>query len=109
MRRTLILLGGGVIAVSAAIAMAAWAFFTATGLGQGAANVGTFGPPTGVAATVPSATVRTVHVVWTAPSTPDGSALAGYTVARSDGSTSSAACGTGTSALAGTLAGTTEA
>src|SRR5438034_432324 len=102
MRPIRLLAIAGTLGASAALATAAWAFFTSTGSGLGAATVGTFSAPTAVTATVPDSTVRTVHVAWTAPSTPDGSALAGYTVARSDGVTTNAACGTGSAALAGT-------
>ncbi|MCU1448884.1 MAG: Peptidase families and domain protein, partial [Acidimicrobiales bacterium] len=102
MKLTKLLVFAGVVGGAATVAVSGWAFFTASGTGQGAAAVGNFGPPTSVTVTVPSATVRTVHVAWTAPATPDGSALDGYTLARSDGTTTTAACGTGTTPLAGT-------
>src|SRR5437879_2164453 len=103
MRRIhLLMVAAGVIAGSAAAAVAGWAYFTAIGSGPGAASVGGLAPPTGVTASVPDPTVRTVHASWTPATSPDGSGLAGYTVARSDGSATSAACGTGTTPLAGT-------
>ena len=92
----------GGIAASAGIATVVWAYFTAQGSGQGGAPVGSLAPPTGLVASVPSATQRTVHLTWTAPTTPDGSALSGYTVSRWNGTTASPACGTGSTALSGT-------
>src|SRR5205085_12108140 len=77
-----ILVVAGVIAGSAAAGVAGWAYFDATGSGPGAGAVGGMAPPTGLTATVPDSKVRTVHLAWTAPSSPDGSGLSGYTVTR---------------------------
>ena len=102
MRPSRLLVIAGVLAGSAMVAVSGWAYFTASGVGQGSAAIGTLNPPTGVTATVPNPALRTVHVAWTAAPTPDGNNPIGYTVARSDGTTTSPACGTGTAALAGT-------
>src|SRR4051812_41960513 len=91
----------GALAGAAMIAVSAFAFFTTIGSGQGAAATGTFSAPTSVSATVPNPAVATVHLTWTAPTPPTGS-LDGYTVSRSDGTTTAAACGTGTTPLPGT-------
>jgi hypothetical protein len=81
---------------------AAWAFFTGSGQGQGAAAVGTLAAPSNVAAVMPSSSVRTVRVTWTAPVAPDGSPVS-YLVSRSDGSVATAACGTGTTPVSGSV------
>jgi hypothetical protein len=90
----------GALAALVVTSGVAYAYLSATGSGSGSASTTTFSPPTGVTATTPSA--GTVQVAWTAPTAPDGGDPTGYTVARSDGSTTNPACGTGTAALAGT-------
>src|SRR3954447_23353154 len=103
MKPKILVVVAGVIAGSAAAVVTGWAFWTGSGGGAGAAAVGAgLSAPTTVTATVPSASVRTVHVTWTAATTPDGSTPSGFTVARNNGTTTSAACGTGTAALPGT-------
>jgi large repetitive protein len=84
------------------LAAAGWAYFTATGSGAAAVTVGTLNAPTLVTATQPHPGVGTVALTWTAATTPDGSALAGYYVERMSGSTPSAACGSSPTHLAGT-------
>ena len=83
------------IAVLGAIGMvvAAWAYFTSTGSGTGAAATGTLNPPTSVNAGPASGI--TVPVTWTASATGGGAvAPQGYYVTESNGSTTSPACGT---------------
>src|SRR5438270_10490154 len=82
MRRIRLLLFIGVITGCAAVVGSAWAFFTATGSGHGAAAVGSMSAPTNVAASVPNASLRTVHVTWVTPTTPDNSTPTGFTLAR---------------------------
>ncbi|MFY9586171.1 MAG: hypothetical protein WAT66_01810 [Actinomycetota bacterium] len=80
-----------------AVSVAAWAFFTALGIGFGSASAGTLAAPTNV--TVPSTVSgTTVPVSWTAP-TPPGSGTVSYYVQRYVGATPSAACGTSPSSL----------
>ena len=79
-----------------------WAFFTTSGTGTAAGAVRQMNAPTNVTATVPNPSVRTVHLTWVIPTTPDNSAPNGFTVARSNGTTTSAACGTGSTPLPGT-------
>src|SRR4051794_28658362 len=102
MKRRNLLIAIGVIWGFFAVVTAAWAFWTSSGLGSGGAATGTMNAPTNVTATQPDTTLRTVHVTWVIPTTPDGSAPSAFTVARFNGPTSSAACGTGTTPLPGT-------
>src|SRR4051812_31615236 len=96
-----LLIAIGAIWGSVAVASTAWAFWTGSGVGAGVGAATTMNAPTNVTATVPNPSVRTVHVTWVIPSTPNGSAPSGFTVARSDGTTTSAACGTGAPPLPG--------
>jgi hypothetical protein len=100
-RRRILLAVGGIWGFFAVVA-SAWAAWTGSGVGVGAAAVGSANAPTSVTATQPNTALRTVHVTWAIPATPDGSAPSSFTVARSNGSTSTAACGTGTTPLPGT-------
>src|SRR5947209_15974594 len=97
-----LLLAAGVICGFLAAAATAWAFWTGSGVGSGVGAVSTMSVPTNVTATLPNPSVRTVHVTWATPNTPDNSSPSGFTLARSNGSTSAAACGTGATPLPGT-------
>src|SRR5438132_14378040 len=98
--KSLLVAAGAVCGVAAAVATA-WGFWTGSGNGVGSGASGSLNAPTSVTATMPNSLVRTVHVTWVIPTTPDNSAPSGFTVARSDGSTTSAACGTGSTPLPG--------
>jgi hypothetical protein len=81
-------------AVAAAVfggATAAWSYFTAGGSGSVSSAVADLTAPTGVGA---SANGGAVTVAWTDSLAPDGGAVDGYLVERSDGSSWSPACGT---------------
>ena len=78
-------------------AAAAFARWSSTGTGTGTARTTTLAAPTGV--TVPGSATATVPVSWTASSAPNGSAVSGYYVTRTAGSTPAAACGTSRTAL----------
>jgi Chitobiase/beta-hexosaminidase C-terminal domain len=94
-----------VIAVLAVVGVlaaggAAWAYFTATGSGTGAAATGTLNPPTGINAGPASGT--TVPVTWTASATGGGAATPqGYYVTRTPypSGASSPGCGSSPSSL----------
>jgi hypothetical protein len=77
----------------------AWAFWTAQGSGNAAANVATFNPPTNVTAT---STVGsgTVGLSWSAASLSTGSAPTGYYVSRINDSSSASAPACGSSPAA---------
>ena len=87
-----------VIAVLAVVGLlavggAAWAYFTSSGSGSGAAATGSLNPPTSVNAGPTSGATVPVH--WTASSTGGSAATPqGYFVTESNGSTTSPACGT---------------
>ncbi len=84
-----VLVAVGVLAVVGG----AWAYFTSTGSGTGAAATGLLNPPTSVNAGPASGI--TVPVTWTASVTGGGAvAPQGYYVTESNGSTTSPACGT---------------
>ena len=84
----------GVLAVGGA----AFAYFTSTGSGTGAAATGRLNPPTSVHAGPVSGI--TVPVTWTASATGGGAvAPQGYYVTESNGSTTSPACGTNSTHL----------
>jgi hypothetical protein len=98
-RRSLVGLIVGVL-VALGIATMAWAYFTSTGSGPGAAATATLNPPTSVNAGPAGAT--TVPVSWTASSTGGGAvAPQGYYVTRtpSPSGASVAACGSSPTAL----------
>jgi len=89
------------IAGTVGLAAAGWAYWTSSGSGAAAATVGTLNKPSIVSAT-PHAGAGTVHLIWTAPTTPDSGPLTGYYVERISGSTPSTACGSSPTHLAGT-------
>jgi hypothetical protein len=82
----------------------AWAYWTAQGSGNAAANVATFNPPTNVTASTTTGT-GTVGLSWSAASLSTGGAPTGYYVSRitNSSSASAPACGSSPSApIAGT-------
>jgi hypothetical protein len=92
MRRLGRLVSGSLLAlVLLAGGSAVWAYFTAGGSGSAAVAIGDLDAPTGVTA---AANGGTVTVSWLDATAPDGGAVDGYLIERSDGSTWSAACGT---------------
>jgi hypothetical protein len=84
---------GGVLAAAAAV----FAYFTADGVGQASATVGTLNAPTNVAASATNGS-STVHVTWTGVTPPSGT-LNGYYVQRHSGATATNACGSSPSSL----------
>lgn len=101
---------GAVAALAAgllAVTPAAWSYFTAGGIGTGAASVTTLGAPSAVAVAA-SASGTSVDLAWSGPTAPGGGAVDGYYVQRSLGSAGGTCTSSPASLLAASSAGCTD-